>query len=156
MQTGIGYNVVGSGSSIFWRMWRSVAFCLRDGDGKWSAKMLDGIFLLFLDCLSSLQDNKDIIITWCGDLKVLFHFQLCAGFHQYSLFWVDVAHREVIMVDYTSVLIGHYVEGQRASFVCFFLHRSQRSCYALHYLSQNYICTFTNLIANLNGDVLVV
>lgn len=110
----------------------------------------------FLDCLSSLQDNKDIIITWCGDLKVLFHFQLCAGFHQYSLFWVDVAHREVIMVDYTSVLIGHYMKGQRPSLACFFLHRSQRSRYALHYLSHNYICTFTNLIAILNGDVLVV
>lgn len=54
------------------------------------------------DCLSSRRDNNDIIITSCGDLKILFHFRLCARFPSiFSSEWI-FAHREVIMVDYTS------------------------------------------------------
>lgn len=54
------------------------------------------------DCLSSRRDNNDIIITSCGDLKILFHFRLRARFPStFSSEWI-FAHREVIMVDYTS------------------------------------------------------
>lgn len=64
-------------------------------------------------CINPRQDYKDIITTWCSDLKALFHFsygQASINIHSFEL---GFARRKVIMAYYTPKYLSAIVEKVR-------------------------------------------